>query len=310
MNPMRRSYLSKASWLWLVLWLIALAGTNRASAQANTRERDVVYGRKFGMALTMDVWKPAKQNGIGVIFLVSGGFKSGMDLVDSERFGAVVLKPFLDRGQTVFAVSHSAQPKFNVSEIVPDIHRAVRFIRTHARDYGVDPDRLGIMGTSSGGLLALSIATGGKPGDPAAKDPVDRASSRVQAAACFCPGSDLVNYGAGQSVIDRDPIKSAAMFGVQDKPADEQIKMLREMSPVTSVSKDTPPILIIHGDADEAVPYEQTERFVAKLAADNVPHQLITRKNAGHKWPEMSTDDVLRADWFDKHLQPTVEKRK
>ena len=305
---MQRSHLKKACWLWLALWLVVLTGASHSSAQEFSRERDVVYGRKFGMSLTMDVFKPAKPNGIGVIFLVSGGFKSGMELVSDEHFGSVVMKPFLDRGQTVFAVSHSAQPKFNVIEIVPDIHRAVRFIRTHAKDYGVDPDRLGIMGTSSGGLLALTIATGGKTGDLAAKDPVDRASSRVQAAACFCPGSDLVNYGGGRSVVERDQIKSAAMFGVQDKSAVEQITMLREMSPVTSVSKDTPPILIIHGDADEAVPYEQTERFVAKLAENHVPHQLITRKNAGHNWPEMNKDDVLRADWFDKYLQPAVAK--
>ncbi|MGQ0635569.1 MAG: prolyl oligopeptidase family serine peptidase [Planctomycetaceae bacterium] len=306
---MRRSHPSKASWLWLALALVVLAGTNRASAQENTRERDIVYGRKFGMALTMDVWKPAKQNGIGVIFLVSGGFQSGLDKVDSERFGAVVLKPFLDREQTVFVVSHSAQPKFNVLEIVPDIHRAVRFIRVHARSYGVDPDRLGIMGTSSGGFLALSIGTAGKPGDPEAKDPVDRASSRVQAVACFCPGSDLVNYGEGRSVVERDPVNSARTFGVQDKPQEDQIRLLRELSPVDAVSRDTAPTLIIHGDADLAVPYEQSERFVAKLAGQKVPHQLITRKNAGHNWPDMSNDNVLRADWFDKHLQPTVENR-
>jgi acetyl esterase/lipase len=305
---MRRSNLSQALWLWLAL--ILLAGTNRAFTQETTRERDVVYGRKFGMALTMDVWKPAKQNGIDVIFLVSGGFRSGLDKVDSERFGAVVLKPFLDRGQTVFAVSHSAHPKFNVMEIVPDIHRAVRFIRIHARDHGVDPDRLGIMGTSSGGFLALSIATTGKPGDQEAKDPVDRASSRVQAVACFCPASDLVNYGAGRSVVERDPVKAAAMFGVQDKSKAEQIKELRELSPLGAVTKDTAPTLIIHGDADLAVPYEQSERFVASLAEQKVPHELIARKNAGHNWPEMSKDDVLRAEWFDKHLSPAVEKHK
>jgi acetyl esterase/lipase len=307
---MRRSHLSKASWRWLALVLIVLAGTNRASAQEITRERDIVYGRKFGMALTMDVWKPAEQNGIGVIFLVSGGFQSGLDKVDSERFGAVVLKPFLDHGQTVFAVSHSAQPKFNVIEIVPDIHRAVRFIRVHAKDHGVDPDRLGVKGTSSGGFLALSIGAFGKPGDPKANDPVDRASSRVQAVACFCPASDLVNYGEGRSVLDRDPVNAARMFGVQDKPKEEQIQMLRELSPLGAVAKDTAPTLIIHGDADVAVPYEQSERFVATLAEQKVPHQLITRKNAGHSWPDMSKDDVLRADWFDKHLQPTVEKHK
>jgi acetyl esterase/lipase len=290
------------------LALIVLAGADRACAQE--RIRDVVYGRKLGMALTMDVWKPAKQNGSGVIFIVSGGFRSGLDKVDSERFGAVVLRPFLDRGQTVFAVSHSAQPKFNVIEIVPDIHRAVRFIRVHAKDHGVDPDRLGIMGTSSGGFLALSIATAGKPGDQEAKDPVDRASSRVQAVACFCPGSDLVNYGEGRSVVERDPVKAAGMFGVQDKPKEEQIKMLRELSPLGAVTKDTAPTLIIHGDADLAVPYEQSERFVAKLAECEVPHQLITRKNAGHSWPDMGKDDVLRAEWFDKHLRRKAEKPK
>lgn len=305
---MRRSYLSKASWLSLALWLIVLAGANRACAQEISRERDVVYGRKFGMALTMDVWKPAKPNGIAVIWLVSGGFKSGMDLVDFAPFGTVVLKPFLDRGQTVFAVSHSAQPKFIVSEIVPDIHRAVRFIRVHAKDYGIDPDRLGIMGGSSGGFLALSIATGGKPGDPAAKDPVDRASSRVQAAACFNPACDLVNYGkTGHSIVELGGGKS---FGVQEMPKEEQIKVLQEMSPLGAVTKDTPPTLIIHGDADQAVPYEQSERFMKKLTENQVPHQLVTRKNAGHKWPDMSKDDVLRADWFDKYLRPTVEKSK
>jgi hypothetical protein len=84
-----------------VLALSVLVGAERV--------RDIVYGRKLGMALTMDVWKPAKQNAIGVIFLVNGGFQSGLDKVDSERVGAVVLNPFLDHGQTVFAVSHSAQ---------------------------------------------------------------------------------------------------------------------------------------------------------------------------------------------------------
>ena len=291
-----------------VLALIVLAGADRAGAQE--RVRDVVYGRKFGMALTMDVWKPAKPNGSGVIFIVSGGFQSGLDKVDSVRFGAVVLKPFFDRGQTVFAVSHGAQPKFNVIEIVPDIHRAVRFIRVHVRDYGLDPDRLGIMGTSSGGFLALSIATAGKTGDQEAKDPVDRASSRVRAVACFCPGSDLVNYGQGRSVLERDPVKAAGMFGVQDKPKEEQIKLLRELSPLAAVTKDTAPTLIIHGDADLAVPYEQSERFVAKLAEQKVSHQLITRKNAGHSWPDMGKDYPLLADWFDKHLQREVEKPK
>ncbi len=82
-------------------------------------------------------------------------------------------------------------------------YRAVRFIRVHAKDHGMDPDRLGIMGGSSGGFLALSIGTAGKPGDQAANDPVDQASSRVQAVACFNPACDLVNYGkVGRSIVE------------------------------------------------------------------------------------------------------------
>ena len=170
-----------------LLMLPVLAEASLALAEGNTRIRDVVYGRKFGMALKLDVWKPPQQNGIGVLFMVSGAFKSDIDMIDSEFFGPALFKPFLDRGHTLFLVCHGAQPKFTVGEIVPDIHRAVRFIRVHAKDHGVDPERLAIMGASSGGFLSLTIGTAGEPGDKAAEDPVERASSRVQAVAMLLP---------------------------------------------------------------------------------------------------------------------------
>lgn len=289
--------------------LILLAAASCASAQENTRIRDVVYGRKFGMALTMDVWMPPKQNGAGVVFVVSGAFKSDIDMVDSGFFGPNIFKPFLDRGQTLFLVCHSAQPKFTVSEIVPDVHRAVRFIRFHAKDYGVDPHRVGIMGASSGGFLALTIAAAGTPGDAGSKDPVEQASSRVQAVACFCPPCDLVNYGeADRSIVQYEPVKFVwHAFGVQDLPRSEQVRFLRELSPINSVTKDMPPTLIIHGDADPLVPHEQSERFAAKLKANEVPHRLIVRMGAGHGWPEMAQDYALLADWFDRRFAPEGE---
>jgi acetyl esterase/lipase len=210
----------------------------------------------------------------------------------------------------VFLVCHGAQPKFTVDEIVADIHRAVRFIRVHAADYGVDPNRLGIMGISSGGYLSLAIGTMGKDGDRGARDPLDRASSRVQAVACFCPPSDLVDYGQiGRSIVEFEPVKFVwPVFGVQDKPQDEQIKVLRELSPLAAITKDTPPTLIIHGDADPLVPYEQSERFIARLEENNVPHQLITRTGASHTWPTMGEDFALLADWFDKYLPAAGDK--
>src|SRR5258708_2922723 len=225
------------------LLLLPFAGTRHAWAEDTARIRDVVYGRKFGMALTIDVLKPAQPNGIGVIFMVSGGFSSDIGWVGASFFGTDLLKPFTDRGDTVFLVCHGAQPKFLLSEIVQDIHHAVRFIRVHAGDYGVDPNRLGITGASSGGFLSLTIGTTGKPGDAAAKDPVDRVSSQVQAVGCFFPPTDLVDFGKpGRRVVEYEPVKSIwPVFGILDKSKEEQNKLLKEFTPYAAITTNTAP---------------------------------------------------------------------
>ena len=92
------------------------------------------------MALTMDVFTPVKDTrGIGIIMVVSGGFFSSR-----ESIFPTFVRPLTDRGYTVFAVLHGSQPRYTIPEIVQDINRAVRFIRYHAREYGIDPDRIGI----------------------------------------------------------------------------------------------------------------------------------------------------------------------
>src|SRR5438132_6762433 len=121
----------RCSFLAIAL-LSFVADASRALAQEAPRIRDVVYGRKHGLALTMDVLKPAKPNGVGLLYMVSGGFTSDIAFVDSV-FKLETFKPFLDKGQTIFFVCHSSQPKFTVGEIVPDIHRAARYIRTNAK---------------------------------------------------------------------------------------------------------------------------------------------------------------------------------
>lgn len=297
-----RSSLSAA-----ILLLCTLLPIRPSHAAETTRPLEVIYGHKVGMALTMVVLKPAKPNGIGVLFMVSGGWTSDYAFIGTTFVNPTWMKTFTDRGDTVFLVMHSSQPKFLLSEIVPDIHRAVRFIRVHAQEYGVDPDRLGISGLSSGGHLSLTIGTTGKPGDPTAKDPVDRASSRVQAVACFFPPTDLVDYGkVGRSFLEYDPVKPFQhVFGVQGQPKEEQLKVLRSFSPYYAITADTPPTLILQGDADPLVPHEQAERFVAKLAEMHIPNRLVIHKGGGHGWLGMDKDFALLADWFDKYLPPT-----
>jgi acetyl esterase/lipase len=131
------------------LQLLLCAGSLLAIAAeaAVKRTEDIIYGRKFGTALTMDVFQPDRTNGAGIILVVSGGFFSSKEMIN-QKFCA----PLLDHGYTVFAVVHGSQPRFIIPEIMQDIHRAARFIRHHAGRWGVDPNKLGVTGGSAGGI--------------------------------------------------------------------------------------------------------------------------------------------------------------
>jgi acetyl esterase/lipase len=159
------------------------------------RTEDVIYGRKHGTALTMDVYRPADGGrGVGIVWAASGGWVSTHAIVGPE-FHLSPTPTLVKRGYTVFAVVMGSQPKFTIPEMLDDLNRALRFIRTHASDYGIDPEHIGITGGSAGAHLSLMQATAGDLGDPQAADPVDRASSRVQAVAGFFPPTDFLNYG-------------------------------------------------------------------------------------------------------------------
>src|SRR4051812_26192889 len=107
------------------LWAGAVVTAAEKSAAATfTRTEDVVYGRKFGTALTLDVFRPAQANGAAVLFMVSGGGVSNHSSINAKNY-----EPFLARGYTVFAVVHGSQPRFIVPEVMEDIHRAARFVR-------------------------------------------------------------------------------------------------------------------------------------------------------------------------------------
>src|SRR5262249_34688400 len=147
------------------------------------------------MALTLDVFQPARPNGCGLLFLVNGGWLSSKDTPLMVTIRPDDYRIFLERGYTVFAVVTSSQPRFTIPELMADVQRAVRFVRYSASRYGVRPDRLGVLGASSGGHLTLFLAAGGGPGESDSTDLVERESSAVQAAACFFPPTDFLNYG-------------------------------------------------------------------------------------------------------------------
>lgn len=279
-----------------------------------TRKQDVIYGRKYGTALTFDVFAPKQNpNGVGVIFVVSGGWFSAHGFI-----GSTFIEPLTQRGYTVFTVVHGSQPKFTIPEIIEDMNRAVRYVRHNAKEFGIDPNRIGICGGSAGGHLSLMQATAGDQGDPKASDPVDQESSRVQAIACFYPPTDFLNYGKpGEHAIGSGILKNFRApfdFHKLDKTENRFVpitdeneinKIAHDISPVYHVSPDDPPALILHGDADTLVPIQQAELILEKLKEAGVETKLITKPGAGHGWPNLENDMNTFADWFDAHLKPS-----
>jgi acetyl esterase/lipase len=294
-----------------------LASAEFADPHPYTRRRDVIYGRKTGVALTMDVFTPKKDaKGIAVVYPVSGAWISKQTMIDMPLLSLFIDEP-VKRGYTLFAVCHGSQPTFTIPDAVADVNLAVRFIRYHAREFAIDPRRIGVLGASSGGQLALMLGVAGDEGDPRASDAVERTSSRVQAVSCFFPSTDFLNFGEkGKFVFAKDSGAADFCAALDLREFDKRTKRLerisdrekfeelcRRVSPLTHVSAAAAPTLLIHGDADKLVPLQQSEVMVAKLKEAGVPAELVVKKGMGHGWSSMARDMETLLDWFDKYLK-------
>jgi acetyl esterase/lipase len=281
--------------------LLALILTACAAAQVIAQAQieivpDVVYGHKDGLAMTFDVLKPkANANGAAVIFMVSGGWVSNYN--PPQQTGAR-FKDLLDKGFTVISVRHGSSPKYLIPEIVSDVRRAVRFIRYNAKQWGVDPNRLGVFGGSAGGHLALVLGTASDDGDPNAKEDFMKESDRVASVVAYFPPVDLRPLARGLNpprtggALDRFP---ALNFEKEKAP---------DYSPIVHVSPDDPPTLLVHGDKDNLVPVNNSKVIHEAFQKNNVKTQLIIIEGAEHGF---RGEDAKRAGaamvaWFEQTL--------
>ena len=286
-------------------------------SQPDFIHKELIYGRKDGLALTMIMLNPkTAPNSKAIIKIVNGGWYSMEEWIPAYTKNA---NAYLQRGYTVFLVMPSGRPMFTIVDAIADSKRAVRFIRFHAADYKIDPDHIGISGTSSGGQLSLAVATDSDKPDPDSKDPVDRVSSRVQAVACFYPPSDFLHWGkvevtpSNKYILDQADVYAAFDFKEWDPkhknyiPVTDQKKILgiyKEISPLYQISPDDPPVLIAHGTADVVVPFSQSENFIEKLKLSGVPCNLLVKQGGGHGgWKDEYAYEKDFADWFDKYLK-------
>ena len=258
-------------------------------APAQTRTRDVIYMKSGGTAFTMDVLAPAKPNKAAVVFVVSGGWISDQSML--QRVEPDIEKVFVDGGFTVFEVVHGAQPRFKIAEIVDQVRNAVRFVRAHATDYGIDTNRVGVSGISTGGHLSLMIA-----GSP---------DSRVNAVAAIAPPTDLADWGKPSFVFTDAPQLATFVpaLGFDAKPPKSEVEALaRELSPVTYVTAKYPPTLIVHGDSDKVVPLQQAHAMNQALAKAGVDHKLEVIPGGGHDDKTFEPGLVKARQWFKDKL--------
>jgi len=252
-------------------------------------ERNVVYGIVGGAALLMDVHRPSEPNGIGLVWIWGSGWQADEPYGMSQLKNRGLPPGVLDLGYTVFAINVRGTPMFRYPAPVEDARRAVRFIRHYAARWGIDPDRLGGWGGSSGAHLVSMLATMDGEGRIDTEDPVERESSKLQAVVARAAPTDLSRF-------DGRGIDALALFiGAPVRPGNPKY---REASPVTYASPDDPPALLIHGDADVTVPFEQSEFLFAALQAQGVETRLIRVPGGGH-----GANDILATyRWFNEHL--------
>lgn len=292
----------------LLMMVLLATGCQQPDAMITT---DVVYGHKFGLATTFDVYQPQERNGAAVIFINSGGWVSGvfdfdaptddgsrfltdaeLDQADSihREFGPRLL---LESGFTVFNVRHGSSPRFEMLEIVADLRRAVRFIRDRASEYGVDPERIGLWGGSAGGHLVLLLGTTSEIGNVDASDDFELKPGRVAAVVAYFPPTDLQRYV--RSVPELMDWLPALDLGPEQ---------YRGLSPIHFASPDDPPTLIIHGDQDTLVPILEGESMYQALLASNVRSGFIVIEGAEHGFKREDADLALAetVSWFQEHL--------
>ena len=261
-----------------------------------------VYAETRGMGLVMDVFRsPTRSNGLGLVDVVTRNWQSGRGRMN-EHIAMGVMEELCEAGFTVFALSPGSTAEFTGQEMVEHVHAGLRYLKDRAEDFAIDPARLGLTGFSAGGHLAALAALAPQPATTHPKRP----TTDVAAVGLFFPISDLTafdhsHFGPGPKA----PFPDTLLFHDGIAAQDEQsiIDRLAELSPALHVPDNPPPFMLIHGTADEIVPYSQSEAFAASLRAAGGEVSLIAKNGGGHPWPNIRPELGQLGAWFAQVLQ-------
>ena len=240
-----------------IVSFLLLAGS-LAAALTPTQD-SVVYGEAGGEKLTMDYYAPSGPGPHPIVIIIhGGGFVGGTSKNGSEAYCADFLAP---AGYSVLSINYRLAPKYPYPAMVEDVVRAIRLIRFHAPDFNGDPHKIALVGGSAGGYLSNMVGLLNAPG------------ARVQAVVTLFGPSDFRGKPMNENVhalLDefvRQKGEQAALAGA---------------SPITHVTKDAPPFLLIHGDKDQAVPFSESTNLQKALQGVGVRCDLIRIPNGPH----------------------------
>lgn len=276
--------------------------------------REYIYGRVYGTALTMDVFTPKKASkGRAIILFISEGWYSERE--KTEYNIPIYINHLIKDGYTVFAVVHGSNPKFSLQENYEHAKRAVRFVRHHAKAFGIDSSKIGAIGDSAGGHLSLLVGSDKNTESKISEEPIEQESCKVQAVVAFFPPTDFFNWGeAGHRMFGNHPkvpLKGAFTFYELDSLTNslelvsEQIKIdsiVKELSPIYQVNPASAPTLLVYGDEDSFIPIQQSQSLAQRLQELKVVVDVIVEKGGEHDENTIMNNIDKATAWFDKYL--------
>ena len=242
-----------------------------ASGQDTVVETDVIYGQAHGSALLADIGYPENGEGLPAIIYAHGGrWRAG----DRNYRESLQVEQWANFGFFAMTIDYRLVGQTPAPAAYQDLLCAIRWVHAHAGEYGIDPDRVYVIGDSSGGHLAALVATLGD-GPYERSGGWDEARSDIRAAISAAGPYELNTLSWGN------------LWAPVEGDATEQRRIA---SPIDQINAATKPILIIHSDDDRSVPVQQAHDMTAALEAGNIPHRFVHYTDRGHM---RITDEVI-----------------
>lgn len=227
-----------------------------------------------------------------MVFIHGGGWRTG----SKENVPGFLRKAHAEGWLAVVSVEYRFTDVAIHPAQVDDCARAIQFLRQNAEKWNIDPDRIGVTGGSAGGHLSAYIALQDDEANLTSEDPVERQSSRVLFAIPFAGPTD---WGLLSRIEHEHPAYRQLIGYNPGTPAGEMAAdRIKDVSPVSFVGADDPPMLIVHGDADQIVPVEHAQVLEAAMKKVGVPVELHLVKGGKHGVAGASGEAAARADAY------------